>query len=112
MSRVGQPWAGWLRAASWPGSPSVEPGRDEFIRRFLSQYVDPAFEPLKEELGKIADAAWDGYFIPARAPARTPPARVLPIPLRSSPTIGAPPNWPSRRRRRATTIRRLSPAYW
>ena len=43
------------------GMPSPQLDEAEFVRRFLSSYQDPAFEPLKGELEKVAAAAWDGY---------------------------------------------------
>jgi multimeric flavodoxin WrbA len=43
------------------GSPSPELGETEFRARFLSSYIDPAFDPLRAELDKIAAAAWDAY---------------------------------------------------
>ena len=42
------------------GMPSPQLDEVEFRKRFLSQYQDPAFDPLKTELDKIAGAAWDG----------------------------------------------------
>jgi multimeric flavodoxin WrbA len=43
------------------GMPSVQLTEQEFKRRFLSRFYDPAFEPLTVELDKIANAAWIGY---------------------------------------------------
>ena len=40
----------------------------EFKRRFLSQYIDPAFKPLQGELGKVVDAAWDAYINSRKSP--------------------------------------------
>src|SRR5690349_9137875 len=34
---------------------------EQFRERFLTQFRDPAFAPLKAELDKIADVAWDGF---------------------------------------------------
>ena len=50
------------------GMPSPQLDETEFRRRFLSQYQDPAFEPLKAELDKIAGAAWDGYSNHRKSP--------------------------------------------
>src|SRR4051794_24495275 len=50
------------------GMPSVELDEPEFRRRFLSQYADPAFGPLKVELDKVAGAAWDGYSNSRKSP--------------------------------------------
>ncbi|WP_229428858.1 flavodoxin family protein [Microvirga pudoricolor] len=40
----------------------------EFRARFLSQFQDPAFESLKEELYRISTAAWDGYSHHRKSP--------------------------------------------
>ncbi len=50
------------------GMPDPELPRDEFERRFLSQFADPAFAPLDAEMRKIADAAWDAYSHHRKAP--------------------------------------------
>jgi multimeric flavodoxin WrbA len=55
------------------GMPAVKLDQAEFTRRFLSQFADPAFEPLTEELDKVAGAAWDGYIHSRKSP-RTHPA--------------------------------------
>jgi multimeric flavodoxin WrbA len=41
--------------------PSPQLGKDEFVRRFRSQFQDPAFDELESELQRLADAAWAGY---------------------------------------------------
>ena len=41
------------------GMPPVQLDEQEFKRRFLARFYDPAFEPLQTELERIADAAWD-----------------------------------------------------
>jgi multimeric flavodoxin WrbA len=43
------------------GMPSPQLTKDEFKARFLRRFFDPAFEPAKAEIGRIADIAWDGY---------------------------------------------------
>jgi Multimeric flavodoxin WrbA len=50
------------------GSPSPRMDRDEFTRRFLRQFPDPAFDPLSSELQQIADAAWDAYYNSRKSP--------------------------------------------
>src|SRR5690349_18078267 len=50
------------------GMPSPQLDEAEFRKRFLSQYTDPAFDPLKAELDRIAGAAWDGYSNHRKAP--------------------------------------------
>jgi multimeric flavodoxin WrbA len=50
------------------GTPSVDLDQAEFNRRFLAQFIDPAFEPLGTELEKVAAAAWDGYSHSRKSP--------------------------------------------
>jgi multimeric flavodoxin WrbA len=50
------------------GMPSPELEKDEFTRRFLRQFTDPAFTPLRSELGRIAETAWDAYSEGRKAP--------------------------------------------
>jgi multimeric flavodoxin WrbA len=48
--------------------PSPRLGEAEFKRRFLNQFVDPAFAPLEGELAKVAAAAWDAYANSRKSP--------------------------------------------
>jgi hypothetical protein len=41
--------------------PSVAITKAEFTRRARERFVDPAFEGLQDEIGRIIDATWDGY---------------------------------------------------
>ncbi|QIO33432.1 flavodoxin family protein [Bradyrhizobium sp. 1(2017)] len=50
------------------GMPPVKLSRDEFERRYKSQFVDPAFAPLQRELDAIVGAAWDAYSHSRKAP--------------------------------------------
>jgi len=50
------------------GMPPVKLDQEEFERRFLLRFKDPAFDPLRAELNKIADAAWDGYSHSRKSP--------------------------------------------
>src|SRR5215472_1164427 len=50
------------------GMPSVQLDKHEFKKRFLTQFFDPSFEPLRKEIDKIAEAAWDGYENYRKAP--------------------------------------------
>lgn len=50
------------------GMPEVKLDEAEFRRRFLSQFPDPAFDSLKEELDRVAGAAWDAYDNGRKAP--------------------------------------------
>jgi multimeric flavodoxin WrbA len=43
------------------GMPSVQLSREEYKRRFLERFVDPAFDGIKGELEGIADKAFDVY---------------------------------------------------
>jgi multimeric flavodoxin WrbA len=50
------------------GTPDPRLDEDEFRRRYLEQFRDPAFDPLSEQLSQIADAAWDAYSHHRKAP--------------------------------------------
>ena len=50
------------------GMPEVKLDEAEFRERFLSQFIDPAFEPLSAELDRVAAAAWDGYSNSRKSP--------------------------------------------
>jgi multimeric flavodoxin WrbA len=48
--------------------PSPRLGEAEFKRRFLAQFVDPAFLAIPFELSKMADAAWGAYANSRKSP--------------------------------------------
>src|ERR1700754_2423927 len=50
------------------GSPSPRLDEAEFRRRFLSQFPDPAFDPLRADLDRVAVAAWDAYSNERKSP--------------------------------------------
>lgn len=50
------------------GMPSSRLGEDEFKRRFRSQYQDPAFAALEDELARVTEAAWDAYANSRKSP--------------------------------------------
>jgi len=50
------------------GMPSVQLDKAEFTRRLGERFVDPAFAPLKAEIAKVIDAAWNGYDEYRKAP--------------------------------------------
>jgi multimeric flavodoxin WrbA len=50
------------------GMPPVKLDEPAFKRRFLSQYTDPGFDPLREELDRIATVAWDSYADSRKSP--------------------------------------------
>jgi multimeric flavodoxin WrbA len=43
------------------GMPSVQLDKEEFRKRFLAKFYDPAFEPLARQLDTIAETAWVTY---------------------------------------------------
>jgi len=50
------------------GTPDPTVSQEEFKRRFLAQYIDPAFAPLAAELDRIATAAYEGYSNSRKSP--------------------------------------------
>ena len=50
------------------GMPSPQLDEATFRERFLSRFIDPAFDRLSDELDAIAAAAWDGYSNHRKAP--------------------------------------------
>jgi multimeric flavodoxin WrbA len=50
------------------GMPSVELDEAEFRRRFVAQFPDPAFAPLKADLDRVAGVAWDSYINSRKSP--------------------------------------------
>ena len=50
------------------GMPNVAITKAEFTRCARERFVDPAFDPLQGEIGKIIEAAWDGYHEYRKAP--------------------------------------------
>ena len=50
------------------GMPSPQLDEATFRQRFLSRFIDPAFDTLSAELDAIAGAAWDGYVHHRKAP--------------------------------------------
>lgn len=50
------------------GSPSPQLDEAEFRRRFLSQFPDPAYDPIRGELDKVTDVAWDAYDNSRKSP--------------------------------------------
>ena len=64
------------------GMPSPQIDEAEFRKRFLSQFIDPAFEPLKAELDKVVGRRLGRLFATiARRRARTRRAKGSPIPI-------------------------------
>lgn len=50
------------------GMPSPRLNEEEFRRRFLGRFQDPAYDPLQAELDRIAAAAWDAYSHSRKSP--------------------------------------------
>ncbi len=50
------------------GMPSPRLAEQEFRRRYLQQFEDPAFEPLKAQLDQVASAAWEAYRHQRKSP--------------------------------------------
>src|SRR4051794_40071192 len=50
------------------GMPSPKLSRDEFRRRYLLQFVDPAFDRLRPHLDEAAGIAWEAYQASRKAP--------------------------------------------
>jgi hypothetical protein len=50
------------------GMPSPRLNENEFRKRFLAQFQDPAFDALASELDQIVAAAWDAYEHSRKAP--------------------------------------------
>ena len=50
------------------GMPSPQLDEAAFRERFLSRFIDPAFDRLTEELDQVAGAAWDAYSNHRKSP--------------------------------------------
>ena len=50
------------------GTPRTTLDEATFRRRFLQQFADPAFDPLRPELERVTDAAWDAYSHHRKSP--------------------------------------------
>lgn len=50
------------------GTPDPTLSEDEFRKRFLSQFQDPAFDALQDDLQRLAVAAWDAYSHHRKSP--------------------------------------------
>jgi multimeric flavodoxin WrbA len=48
--------------------PPVKLPREEFEKRYRRRFADPAFAPLKDEIGAIVAAAWDAYSNSRKSP--------------------------------------------
>ncbi|HLG46458.1 MAG TPA: NAD(P)H-dependent oxidoreductase [Reyranella sp.] len=54
------------------GMPSVQLDKATFALRLEERFYDPAFAPLRGEIDKIIDAAWDGYDNSRKSPVTHP----------------------------------------
>jgi multimeric flavodoxin WrbA len=50
------------------GMPSVALSKAQFIALARERFFDPAFDPLQAEIGKVIDAAWNGYHEYRKSP--------------------------------------------
>lgn len=50
----------------------VELTKEEFRRRFMARFYDPAFDAVADELEKVCDVAWDGYHVYRKSPRHEP----------------------------------------
>ena len=50
------------------GTPSRRLSEEQFVARFLSQFADAAFDQLRDELARVAAAAWDAYANQRKSP--------------------------------------------
>ncbi len=48
--------------------PGVELSKDEFRKRYSERFSDPVFAPLRAEINRILDAAWQAYSAHRKAP--------------------------------------------
>jgi hypothetical protein len=68
---IGDAMAAATAPAPRKGSASPRLDEEEFKRRFLAQFPDPAFDALAAELDRVADAAWDAYAHERKSPRTT-----------------------------------------
>src|SRR5262245_32605423 len=50
------------------GMPDPRLSRDAFVCRYLLQFVDPAFDKIRNQLQEAADIAWAAYSEGRKAP--------------------------------------------
>ena len=50
------------------GMPSPKLARDEFLRRYLQQFADPAFDQVRGQIDEAAGIAWEAYQAGRKAP--------------------------------------------
>lgn len=48
--------------------PAVKLTREQFSHRMREQFYDPVFDPLKQDIDKIIDVAWDAYDKSRKSP--------------------------------------------
>jgi multimeric flavodoxin WrbA len=71
MARLLQKLAGTAPAPR-KEMPSPRLGEQEFKRRYLEQFRDPAFGKLADEIGRVADVAWEAYSDSRKSPVTRP----------------------------------------
>jgi hypothetical protein len=57
------------------GMPSVRLTKARFAERVTQRFYDPAFAPLGPDIGRIIEAAWDGYSNSRKSPRTRPAGR-------------------------------------
>jgi multimeric flavodoxin WrbA len=52
------------------GQPYSKLTRDDFLRRFLDRFYDPAFDAVRAEIERVADVAWTNHEANHKSPRR------------------------------------------
>lgn len=68
MAKSRHPPAEIATTAPRKGMPSPRLDEAEFRRRFLRQFVDPCYQPVREALSEVADIAWQAYAASRKSP--------------------------------------------
>ena len=50
------------------GMPPTKLSQPDFLNRYHAQFIDPAFDPVRPELDRIANIAWDNYSQSRKSP--------------------------------------------
>lgn len=68
MAKSRDPPAESATTAPRKGMPSPRLDEAEFKRRFLRQFVDPCYQPVRDALSEVADTAWQAYAASRKSP--------------------------------------------
>ena len=74
--------------------------KDEFRRRFMQRFYDPAFDTVRDELDRVCEQAWDGYIKYRKSPRTRPGGEGF-----ADPAYGLPIEWLETRDRIRDTLR-------